>query len=202
MLLAVLTLIALSAAMPGNDRVCGRVVSIMCESGSGPTLDLNLDSSPFTDPVRVEISVPQQERAPLFDLLERKVCATGTSQRKGNRRVLTVSSATDVEPPKNATAAPQLPPGVVRACAPGVSTPPTLQTVPPKLPPDALSRGVQGMMVVELIVGPDGSVQAARAARRIDAALDAAVLAAFKQWRFGQGSQPVALFLEFSLSVR
>ncbi len=58
------------------------------------------------------------------------------------------------------------------------------------------------MVVVELIVAPDGTVQTARVARGVDRAMDDAVVAAAKQWRFGPGNQPVALFLEFALTVR
>jgi TonB family protein len=58
------------------------------------------------------------------------------------------------------------------------------------------------LVVVEAIVAPDGSAQTVRVARRVDRAVDDAVVAAAKQWRFGPRDGPVALFLEFSLMVR
>jgi TonB family protein len=173
----------------------------MCANGSGPTLDLNLDTSPFTDPIRVEVAVPIEARGPFFDFLDQKVCVSGQTVRKGSRRVLALTGISDIEPRRKPDGPPQLPSGVVRACAPGAVTPPVVSSVPPRFPPDALSRGAQGMVVVEVIVAPDGSVQRVRVVRRVDPGIDEAVVAAAKQWRFGPGEHAVALFLEFTFTL-
>ena len=78
--------------------------------------------------------------------------------------------------------APQPPLPPVRV---GNGIPPPVKTkdVKPVYPPEAQGAGVQGVVIIEAIIGPTGLVQDAHIVRSIPL-LDAAALAAVRQWEF------------------
>ena len=55
--------------------------------------------------------------------------------------------------------------------------------VQPRYPPEAMAARVQGMVIVELVIGPDGRVTDAKVLRSIPA-LDEAALEAVRQWTY------------------
>jgi len=62
--------------------------------------------------------------------------------------------------------------------------PPTkVKDVPPVYPPIAQSARVQGVVIIETVIGADGRVQGARILRSVPL-LDQAALDAVKQWEF------------------
>jgi TonB family protein len=66
----------------------------------------------------------------------------------------------------------------------GNIAPPTrTKYVPPDYPPVALSARVQGVVIVEVVIGPDGTVQDVKILRSIPL-LDQAALDAVRQWEF------------------
>lgn len=68
---------------------------------------------------------------------------------------------------------------------------------------DPKSTGVKGIVIVETIIDVDGNVCDAAVLKGIDPAIDAAALAAVKQWRFKPAmadGHPVAVY--FDLTVR
>lgn len=64
-----------------------------------------------------------------------------------------------------------------------IEPPAKIHDVTPVYPAVAVSARVQGTVVIEATIGPDGTVQATRVLRSIPL-LDAAALDAVKQWRF------------------
>ena len=85
-------------------------------------------------------------------------------------------------------AAPQVPSG--NLSAPGalrvggnIKTPTKIRDVRPVYPPIAQSARVTGVVVLEVLVGPDGHVQEAQVLRSIPL-LDGAAIDAVKQWQF------------------
>ena len=64
-----------------------------------------------------------------------------------------------------------------------VKPPRKVRNVDPVYPASAVAAGIQGVVVVEVQVGADGTVTQARTLRSV-AALDQAALAAVRQWRF------------------
>jgi protein TonB len=73
-------------------------------------------------------------------------------------------------------------PGALRVGG-NVKTPTKTRDVRPVYPPLAQSARVSGMVVVEVLIGPDGRVQDAQVLRSIPL-LDAAALDAVKEWEF------------------
>jgi TonB family protein len=202
--LVVLGVLATSAPAFTADHVCGRVVAVSCSPSS---VRLSVDSSPFVDPVAVEVAATDAERPLASQLLEHKVCATGESSRRDGHRVLTVGAMAGVEIKSRPSTSPALPAGVFRACDPGIQEPRLLSAVPPRTPSSAFAQGVQGTVVVEAIVAPDGAVGSARVTRKVHPDTDAAALAAVRQWRFSPALRDgtavsVAVYVDVGYTVR
>ena len=64
-----------------------------------------------------------------------------------------------------------------------IKPPQKVKHVNPVYPPIAQSARVQGIVIIEATIGPNGSVQDARVLRSIPL-LDASALEAVKQWTF------------------
>jgi TonB family protein len=64
-----------------------------------------------------------------------------------------------------------------------IKTPTKLKDVRPTYPPDAFAAGIAGMVIIEAVIGTEGSVESARVLRSIPA-LDDAALEAVRQWKF------------------
>ena len=99
------------------------------------------------------------------------------------------------------------PPGVFR---PGtdVTLPKQVKTIYARFPPDAMRAKVQGLVGMEAVVLPDGTVGEVRVVRSLDKryGLDDEAVKALKQWQFTPGKKdginvPVVIEVEMSFSV-
>ncbi len=89
----------------------------------------------------------------------------------------------------------------------GVSAPKLLKIVQPQYTADAMRAKVQGVVVLECIVMPDGTVGEARVKRSLPFGLDEEAIKAARQWRFSPGTRqgeavPVIVSIELSFSLR
>ena len=66
----------------------------------------------------------------------------------------------------------------------GVEPPQLLREVRPDYTEDARRRGIEGDVVLEIVVRRDGSVGDVRIVERLDSGLDQRAIAAVRQWRF------------------
>ena len=87
----------------------------------------------------------------------------------------------------------------------GVETPRLLREVTPKYTAEAMRAKVQGVVLVEAVVLPDGSVGDVTVVRSLDRnfGLDQEAIKAAKQWRFQPGvrfGEPVAVLVTIELS--
>jgi len=86
----------------------------------------------------------------------------------------------------------------------GVTAPVKVDDVRPAYPPLALQARVEGMVIIEAIIGATGVVEQARILRSIPL-LDEAALAAVRQWRFTPGrlnGVPVAVIMTVTVNFR
>jgi hypothetical protein len=127
--LLVAAVLASAAHASAADRVCGRVVAVSCSQAG--TVRFSVDSSPFVDPVYVEVTVTDAERALASQLLEHKVCATGESSRRDSHRVLTIAAMPGVEIKSRPGTSPALPAGMFSPCDPGRIEPNVNSTLRP-----------------------------------------------------------------------
>ena len=123
-------------------------------------------------------------------------------------RVLRVIEAPPAKP-QVATEGRPSPAGVARVGDPGVTPPRLLSAAHPRYTDEARRAGIQGVAVVECVVGTDGTVGEARIVRSLDQSygLDAEALAAARLYLFTPGSRggkaiPVLVTLEMSFTVR
>jgi TonB family protein len=87
-------------------------------------------------------------------------------------------------PPSQGMAAPNSPMGTAPVRVGGnIKTPTKVRDVRPMYPPDAQAAGVQGVVIIEATIDPDGRVSSGRILRSIPP-LDDAALAAVRQWEF------------------
>jgi TonB family protein len=77
-----------------------------------------------------------------------------------------------------------------------------IQDVRPVYPPDARAAGVQGVVIVDALIDPDGNIADARILRSIPM-LDEAAIAAVKQWRYVPtllNGEPTAILLTVAIN--
>lgn len=83
---------------------------------------------------------------------------------------------------------------------------PVAGNLPPGYPPAALQRGVEGLVLVRLEVGPDGRVRGAEVLESSGSPLlDEAALAALSRWRFAPGlrrGEPVPTTVDVPVAFR
>jgi protein TonB len=87
----------------------------------------------------------------------------------------------------------------------GVSVPILVKKVDPQYTADAMRAKVQGLVVLECVVQPDGTVGAVEIIRSLDSTfgLDQEAIKAAKQWRFKPGTrfgEPVAVLVTIELT--
>lgn len=95
--------------------------------------------------------------------------------------------------------------GGVYAPGNGVSVPVLVREVKPSYTGDAMRAKIQGLVTMEAVVMPDGSVGSVQITRSLDShfGLDEEAIKTVKQWRFRPGlrdGQPVAVRIEIEMS--
>ena len=85
----------------------------------------------------------------------------------------------------------------------GVSAPVLVKEVKPKYTEGAMRRKVQGLVEVEAVILPDGTVSDVRVTKSLDEELDQEAVSAAKQWTFKPGTlggKPVAVQVNIELT--
>ena len=83
-----------------------------------------------------------------------------------------------------------------------VKEPKKIKDVKPVYPEDAKAAGVQGVVIIETVIGTDGKVREARALRAV-AMLDEAALEAVRQWEYTPtllNGEPVAVIMTVTVN--
>ena len=134
---------------------------------------------------RPEIAVPpsqvdsQPPSASAVGAAEALAAPTQSQPTDAASPIPTSTSTPNTAPTENAPTPPPAPVRVGGAIKPPAKT----KDVRPQYPPDAVSARVQGVVIIEATIGPDGKVQDARVLRSIPM-LDGAALDAVRQWEF------------------
>jgi protein TonB len=91
----------------------------------------------------------------------------------------------------------------IPANAPGVTPPVAIETGAPAYPDLARRAHVEGVVVLEAVIGADGSVRDVKVLHGVSPLLDPAALEAVKRWRYRAASidgRPVAVYLQVVLT--
>lgn len=173
-----------------------------------------LSAEPAIDRVlvdtRISLSLNRgSARAALNAICEQAGCRWRLTD--GPKRVLRVIAAPPSRPLSggDTSGAPLFEPGLARARDAGVTAPRVLSAARPRYTDAAKRAGIQGVVVVECVVEPDGTVGNARVVKSLDTAygLDSEALAAARLYLFEPGSKngkpiPVIVTLEMSFTPR
>ena len=87
----------------------------------------------------------------------------------------------------------------ISATARGVTPPVAIETIAPPYPELARRAHLEGVVVLEAVIGVDGSVRDVRVLSGASPLLDPAALEAVKRWRYraaSVGTRPVAVYLQ------
>ena len=102
-----------------------------------------------------------------------------------------------------------VPDGAYRVGQTGVKMPRVVREVKPQYTPDAMRANIEGSVILECVVQPDGTIGDVRVVRSLDAVfgLDDEAVKAAKQWRFLPGMRddvavPVAITIELLFTLR
>jgi TonB family protein len=115
------------------------------------------------------------------------------------RMRVTTTAPIDARIPVSTT----LPPGVVRIGG-NIKPPTKIHDVSPEYPPEARAGKVQGLVIVEAIIDPQGNVTDARVLRGVPL-LDDAALTAVRQWTFTptlMNGVPVSVAMTVTVNFR
>ena len=99
---------------------------------------------------------------------------------------------------------PPLPPGVMRI-GNGVTPPSVIYRANPSYTEEARAAKIQGTVVLNVVVGPDGSAQQVSVLRSLDPGLDQKAVEMVGTWKFRPGmkdGQPVAVMAQIEVSFR
>jgi protein TonB len=91
----------------------------------------------------------------------------------------------------------------IPATTPGVTPPVAIDTVPPAYPDLARRAHVEGVILLEAIIGADGAVRDVRVVHGVSPLLDPSALEAVRRWRYRAasiGGRPVAVYLQVVLT--
>jgi TonB family protein len=220
LVVAVALFAAQSAVQPGVHRLteagglltageqaelCGRPVAVSCKGGAAfIMMDVGVEQ---TLPIRIPASaVPFLLKDFDSQYLRREVCATGTYRGSGiavsDLTTISVRGDADVVVPPFTTSA-------ASECEAGITPPTLISQSKPQYTRAAMQQKIEGVVLVEAIVGVDGTVIEARVLRSLDAefGLDEEALKASKQWRFTPSTRggiplPIRVTIQSKFALR
>jgi TonB family protein len=190
----------------GKDvTLCGRVVSTDC-SHAKDVVFLRLDQID-----NVSLGVRSAERQTFGQRFEdhylgADVCAAGRMERVDKQYVVVVNAPSSITfPGPHAAPADVFAPAAVRPCAADVQEPILQHEVEPAYTEEAMRALVQGVLVLDALVLPDGTVGNVRVIRSLDRqlGLDDQGIQAVRQWQFTPGTvrgQVVPMIVNIELS--
>lgn len=183
------------AAVITGRGVTGRATTVPAP-GSSPFVNVK----PVIDAVRQWIYEPPVDAPISFDVIFQ--FAPGSEARLLAHGGPMLGGRTSAPPPPPPPPAPGT--GTALAWAPGavrvggaIMAPKKVKDVPPLYPPIAESARVQGVVILETLIGTDGHVQDARVLRSVPL-LDQAAVDAVKEWEFTPtllNGQPVPVIM-------
>ena len=207
LLLAAGSVVSGEQATPtAGSAACGKVQRVTCDERF-TTLELKPKSKDL--PVTI-LSTNRGQFTPAPEEMYRntEVCATGRVELFAGHRRLVVSGPEDI------TIVRRLKPQEVgwisnyfRECDEGVERPVLTVEVQPRYTPGAMGAAIQGVVVLEGIVGIDGQIREMRMRRSLDSelGLDQEAVRAVRQWRFTPGTKsgrPVPILVDIEVSFR
>jgi TonB family protein len=191
--------------------MCGTVVAYQCQRPERTSL-LALDK-PFTGP-GVSVAIASEDRGRFGIRFEQRhvllnVCATGTVEKRKNRYVILVQDPGQLRVSRGPALSGSFGGDSFSVCDVGVELPKLVREVKPKYTPTGLGARIEGTVLLEAVVLPDGEVGDVRIIRSLDSrfGLDDEAVTALKSWRFEAGTHegrpvPVIVTVELTFQLK
>lgn len=199
---------AASHLVDSNQRVCGRVETVVCAGPSSPaTMQLIVPSGSLLKSSRIlEIIIPAQYRDSFGRRIEeafehQSVCVADSNVTDAVQSIV-VEAPDQLSVTEPRAAAPTDPPGAFRTCDAGIHPPALTDEHQPLWP--ATPR-IDGTVVLRAVIDTAGRVRHARIVRSLHPAFDAAAQKAFSEWRFRPGlleGTPVSVVVTAELTIK
>jgi periplasmic protein TonB len=195
------------AELPGAEKITVPVVK-------PPSVELQKPKEPEPEP-QPELNIPAQTMAAATTIAPGLIQPTGestTSQGAGAGGGAGTGTGSGIGPGQGSGLGPGYGGGTGGGAyrpGNGVVLPRVLREVKPQYTADAMRAKVQGIVLLECIVLPDGTVGSVEIVRSLDSAfgLDQEAIKAAKQWRFVPGTRfgepvPVVVTIELQFTLR
>jgi TonB family protein len=173
--------------------ICGMAIDLGCDAPD-PTAVLTLLTPSAAPTLGVAIARGDRTRFGLQAedrYMPRHLCVTGKIERSPGGYRVTASRADQLQ--FDAASQPAPTPraeALYRSCDEGVVPPKLLRSVHASYTPEAMRAGIAGSILLQGVVGRDGSVREVQVLRSLDpSSLDEAAVKNFKQWRFLPGTR-------------
>ena len=196
-----------AAELPGRDKITVPVEK-------PPVIEAPQIAKVEPNPVE-QLNIPAKELAASQDSLPGAIAAPSTaslSQGSGSGGGAGTGTGSGIGPGRGSGLGPGSGGGTgggVYRLGTGVSTPVLLREVKPQYTSDAMRAKIQGTVLVECVVRPDGTVGDVQVVRSLDSVfgLDQEAVRAAKQWRFRPGVRmgepvPVLITIELTFTLR
>jgi TonB family protein len=173
--------------------ICGMAIDLGCDAPDLTAVVTLL--TPYGFP-SFGVAIAQEDRS-RFGLraedryVPRRLCVTGKIERSQHGYRVSANRADQLQFVAESQPAPTpLAEALYRSCDEGVVPPKLLRSVHASYTPEAMRAGIEGSILLQSVVGSDGSVRDVQVLRSLDPSrLDEATVKAFKQWRFQPGTR-------------
>jgi TonB family protein len=200
-----------SSRLVGQEgRFCG-VLTKYTHGTSEDKCDVQfeLTTSDSAAPLGIVVrrSARPQFPSPPENLFHQDICVSGVVTMKDDKPYVEVTAATQVDVRDRRNVAP-FGVGAVSVCDDGTVTLPNLvKEAKPSYTEKAVRARIQGMVVLEAVVGLDGLIGDVRVTKPLDPELDAQAITALRQWVFKPGTRngrpaPTIIAVEISFALR
>jgi TonB family protein len=159
-----------------------------------------------------EFSALPSERLVLADVfpgeaVEFTFAALTDDQRRALRTTCFPAEAAPPAPVERPKSVPTNAAERLQPAEPGVVLPRPLRQVEPQYTADAMNARIEGVVLVEAVVLPDGTIGEVKVTKSLDNGLDEEAVKAVRQWRFTPGLRagkavPVLITIEMSFTLR
>jgi TonB family protein len=189
--------------------ICGRIVTHDCADDKDRSTTLDLDK-PYWDKSAAVLILETARRSFPRRLEDRyalaNICATGYVERRNGRYMVRVDAPDQIVVEKAPPTSP-FPANAERPCDADVEMPQVIREVKPNYTREAMAALQQGLVFLEALVTPDGSVAGTRILHGLqpDFGLNEEAIWAVPGWRLKPGTssgRPVPVVVTIELSFR
>lgn len=189
---------------------CGVVTNHRTQVVLNGGCDLRLTLKAPDAAVPLDILIPDAVRKQLpvraADYYNQSICVSGAVSPDYRAPTVKVDAPSQIEV-KSKRDIPSFGSKAADTCEAGIRPPRILKETRPTYTAEAMRQKIEGVVVMDAVVGVDGKVADARVTRSLESSLDLQALHALRQWQFEPGTRDgkpvkVMVTVEMTFSIR